>query len=121
MDALLTIKALFARFNAARAEAAVAAEALEGLERQRSRTNALELARSLRERREDLGEQVGEMRSTLRAVQEIGVEIKRIDPALIDFRSERFGRIVYLCWQEGEDTIRYWHDLDDGFAGRRPL
>jgi len=57
-------------------------------------------------------------------VQEIlsyGVEIKDFERGLCDFPSERDGRIVYLCWQRGEDTIEWWHDLDTGFAGRQPL
>jgi hypothetical protein len=32
----------------------------------------------------------------------------------------RDGREVYLCWQHGEEDIEFWHDLDAGFAGRRP-
>jgi hypothetical protein len=57
-------------------------------------------------------------------VQEIlsqGVEIKDFERGLCDFPSERDGRIVYLCWQRGEDDIEWWHDLDAGFAGRQPL
>jgi hypothetical protein len=50
-----------------------------------------------------------------------GAELKGIDEGLIDFRSERGGRTVYLCWRQGEDTIAYWHELDTGFAGRQPL
>jgi hypothetical protein len=58
------------------------------------------------------------------AVQEIvntGVEIKDFERGLCDFPSERDGRIVYLCWQRGEETIEWWHDMDAGFAGRQPL
>jgi hypothetical protein len=57
-------------------------------------------------------------------VQEIlslGVEIKDFERGLCDFPSERDGRIVYLCWQRGEETIEWWHDIDAGFAGRQPL
>jgi hypothetical protein len=50
-----------------------------------------------------------------------GAELKGIDEGLIDFRNEREGRTVYLCWRQGEDTISYWHELDTGFAGRQPL
>lgn len=120
-EALAAIQHLLARFNRARAAAADVADALQALEDRRTRANALELARPLRERREALGEQVELMRSAVRAVLDMGVEIKRLDPALIDFRSFRHGRVVYLCWQEDEDTIRYWHDMDAGFAGRCPL
>jgi hypothetical protein len=52
---------------------------------------------------------------------EMGVELKDPSIGLIDFRSHRDGRIVYLCWKLGEPTIGYWHDLDSGFAGRQPL
>jgi hypothetical protein len=118
---LPTIKALFARFNRARERATTVAEALEDLEGRRSRANILELARPLRARREELGVHMEEMRTVVRTAQALGIEIKRLDPALIDFRSERDGREIYLCWQEGEETISYWHELHSGFVGRRPL
>jgi len=51
----------------------------------------------------------------------IGVQLKGIDEGLIDFASEREGRVVNLCWRLGEETIGWWHELDTGFAGRQPL
>jgi hypothetical protein len=51
----------------------------------------------------------------------LGVEIKDFDQGLLDFPSERDGKIVYLCWRRGEERIEWWHDLDAGFAGRQPL
>jgi hypothetical protein len=51
----------------------------------------------------------------------LGCELKGIDEGLVDFRAEREGRLVYLCWRLGEDEIAYWHELDTGFAGRQPL
>ena len=50
-----------------------------------------------------------------------GVELKGIDEGLVDFRSTRDGRVVYLCWRLGEETIAFWHELDVGFPGRQPL
>jgi hypothetical protein len=51
-----------------------------------------------------------------------GVEVKSLDHGLIDFPSLRGNRVVYLCWRLGEGpTIRYWHDIEAGFAGRRRL
>ncbi len=50
-----------------------------------------------------------------------GCLMKGIDPGLVDFPHLRDGREVYLCWREGETEIRYWHDIQDGFAGRQPL
>jgi len=54
-------------------------------------------------------------------VQGMGCELKDMDTGLIDFRAERGGREVYLCWKLGEEHIAHWHELDTGFAGRQPL
>ncbi len=54
-------------------------------------------------------------------ILDLGVEIKDVNTGLVDFRSLRDEREVYLCWQYGEDRIRYWHDIEAGFAGRQPL
>jgi hypothetical protein len=51
-----------------------------------------------------------------------GIEIKSLDHGLIDFPVRRGNRVVYLCWRLGEGaTIRYWHEIDAGFAGRQRL
>ena len=62
-----------------------------------------------------------EAESLIKAVVDLGVALKDIEQGLIDFPAERDGRIVYLCWKHGEDEVRFWHDLDTGFAGRQPL
>ena len=54
-------------------------------------------------------------------IVELGVEVKDLDEGLVDFPALRRGETVLLCWQLGEDEIRYWHTVEDGFAGRRPL
>jgi hypothetical protein len=50
-----------------------------------------------------------------------GAQVKDLDSGLIDFPALRRGETVLLCWQLGEDEIAWWHRIDDGFAGRRPL
>jgi hypothetical protein len=52
---------------------------------------------------------------------ELGVMVKGLDTGLVDFPAEIDGRPVLLCWQLGEDKVRYWHEEDAGFAGRQPL
>ncbi|HEV8325658.1 MAG TPA: DUF2203 domain-containing protein [Myxococcota bacterium] len=56
----------------------------------------------------------------LRQLSELGVEIKGAD-GLCDVRSRFQGRIVYLCWQAGEEQFASWHELDAGFVGRQPI
>jgi len=79
------------------------------------------LERDLNETRQELAKAAAELSSLVEKVQEMGCELKDIDQGLIDFRAEREGREVYLCWKLGEPDIRWWHDLESGFAGRQPL
>jgi hypothetical protein len=55
-------------------------------------------------------------------ITDTGVQVKDYSRGLIDFPSVREGRIVLLCWQLGEpDEIEWWHEIEDGFAGRQRL
>jgi hypothetical protein len=54
-------------------------------------------------------------------INEYGVAVKDYDTGLIDFPALLNGETVLLCWQLGEDEVSFWHRVDDGFAGRRPL
>ena len=70
------------------------------------------------------GEVESEARELARMIDEIvdrGAQVKDIDEGLIDFPALSGGETVLLCWKLGEDEIRYWHTLEDGFAGRREL
>ncbi|MGE5446508.1 MAG: DUF2203 domain-containing protein [Ignavibacteriales bacterium] len=57
----------------------------------------------------------------INSIMEMGCMLKDIDLGLIDFPSIREGREVYLCWRFGEDRVSFWHDLDAGFNGRKPI
>jgi len=50
-----------------------------------------------------------------------GVVLKSIEEGLLDFPSKRFDEDVWLCWKEGETEIKFWHEKDVGFMGRKPL
>jgi hypothetical protein len=50
-----------------------------------------------------------------------GAQIKSLEEGLLDFPSRRDGKEILLCWKLGEGDIGYWHGVDEGFAGRRPL
>jgi len=58
---------------------------------------------------------------TVDAIAEHGAEVKDADEGLVDFPALHRGETVLLCWRLGEDEIRYWHRVEDGFAGRRPV
>lgn len=77
-----------------------------------------ELAASLRD---IAGLIAGLMEKQIGSIEDRGLRVNGIEPFLVDFPSMRDGREIYLCWQEGEEEITHWHDVDAGFAGRQPL
>ena len=63
-----------------------------------------------------------ELTSQTNELENLGVQLKDFDRGLVDFPSLRDGRVVLLCWQIGEgDEVEWWHDVEDGFAGRTPI
>jgi hypothetical protein len=54
-------------------------------------------------------------------IQAAGVLVKDLDQGLLDFPALRDGEEILLCWHVGEDDIQYWHGLEEGFAGRKPI
>lgn len=62
-----------------------------------------------------------ELQSALRDLQDMEVVLRDLERGLIDFPALRDGREVYLCLEDGEDEIGYWHDIEAGYGGREPL
>jgi len=54
-------------------------------------------------------------------LEELGVVVKDLDLGLLDFPAEHDGGEVLLCWHVGEDSVSFWHGLDEGYAGRKPI
>ena len=63
----------------------------------------------------------GQIATLIEHIHRQGVEVKDVRRGLVDWRAERDGREVYLCWQYGEHTVSWWHEIADGFAGRQPI
>ena len=58
----------------------------------------------------------------LQRITKMGVQVKDVGKGLIDFPHLRAdGEEVYLCWILGEESIAFWHRIEDGFAGRQPV
>lgn len=57
----------------------------------------------------------------LKRVSDLGAQLKDLDAGLIDFFAMRGDELVLLCWRDGEEQIVYWHDLESGVQGRRPI
>ncbi|MDQ2717094.1 MAG: DUF2203 domain-containing protein [Chloroflexota bacterium] len=89
--------------------------------RMQARGNGHNLHADLAEAQHALAQHIDALQESANALGEFGCELKDPDRGLIDFLSLRDGREVYLCWLLGEDRINYWHPLETGIAGRRPL
>ncbi len=63
---------------------------------------------------------IAQVRQEVAELEEFGVEVKSLE-GLVDFHALRDGRPVLLCWQLGEPTVMYWHELAAGFRGRQPI
>jgi hypothetical protein len=62
-----------------------------------------------------------EVRSLLAELAGLGIVVRDIDRGLVDFPAVLDGREVYLCWDFDDDEVGHWHELDSGYASRRPL
>jgi len=65
-----------------------------------------------------------EAQRLIEGIADEGIQIKDLERGLVDFPHFLDGdpaHEVFLCWHLGEDTIDFWHEIDAGIAGRRPL
>ena len=62
-----------------------------------------------------------DVKATLAEFQRREIQIKELDRGLIDFPAILNGKEVFLCWEQDEDDIEFWHELETGYAGRERL
>ena len=75
----------------------------------------------LREAAAAIEQEAKALADCIERVNAAGVQIKSLEEGLLDFPARRGDEDVLLCWKLGEEEIGYWHGLDEGFAGRKPL
>ncbi|HWP62791.1 MAG TPA: DUF2203 domain-containing protein [Candidatus Binatia bacterium] len=64
---------------------------------------------------------IDQMEAAVQQLVDWDIALRDIESGLIDFPALANGRQIWLCWRLGEDEITWWHELEAGFAGRRPL
>ncbi len=81
---------------------------------------AVDRARVL-EARKGREELAAGLRNAIERILEFGCQLKDLDTGLIDFPTLFRGDEVCLCWKLGEPSIQFWHGVQEGFRGRRPI
>ena len=71
--------------------------------------------------KQQLNSAITKFYQSIEILESTGVMIKSIEQGLLDFPSKRFDEEVCLCWKHGETEIKFWHDRDSGFMGRKPI
>lgn len=71
--------------------------------------------------REDWTNTLGRVAELFQRLQEWEIELRDVSTGLVDFPAVVEGEEAFLCWRLGEPEVAYWHNQEDGFAGRRPL
>lgn len=61
------------------------------------------------------------IKDAIAEIDSIGVQVKDLDIGLLDFPCQVENEIVLLCWKYGEEKIEFWHGMEEGFAGRKPI
>ena len=54
-------------------------------------------------------------------VEALGAVVKDTRSGLLDFYGHVAGKLVWLCWRHGEESVAHYHDLDTGFSSRKPI
>ena len=62
-----------------------------------------------------------ELEAAFGQFQQREIQLKDLDRGLIDFPAIIGGKEVFLCWEQDEEDIEFWHDLDAGYGGRERL
>lgn len=70
---------------------------------------------------EELADVMADLNGCAKAIHDLGGHLKSPEQGLVDFYALRDGEPVFLCWQRGEEAVAFYHELDAGFRGRRPL
>jgi hypothetical protein len=69
----------------------------------------------------EIAKLIGQITGWVEEINAHGCICKGVEQGLIDFPCLLGTEVVFLCWQIGEPSVSYWHRIEDGFSGRKPL
>ena len=71
--------------------------------------------------KQKLNRKATEFYQAIEDLESLGVVLKGLEQGLLDFPAKRFDEEIWLCWKEGETEIKFWHEKNSGFMGRKPI
>ena len=71
--------------------------------------------------KQNLNASVTKFYTSIEELEKTGAVLKGLEEGLLDFPSKKFDDEIWLCWKEGETEIKFWHEKDVGFNGRKPI
>ena len=81
-------------------------------------TGAVDLTEAARD---ELVEVAERLRNCLQELEDIGVDLIDWAKGVVAFPCLVDGRDVCLCWEYGQKSVSYWHDVTEGVEGRKPI
>jgi hypothetical protein len=103
----------------------IVSDVVDGYRRLMDLQEEIEIARADSAERqraqEELAHLVIRLQTCLEELEDVGVELRDFSRGVVDFPCLIDGRVAYLCWELGEPTVAYWHELGEGFAERQPV
>jgi len=87
----------------------------------RQQIEKLDSGKEMTAAQKELDRTIEQLQDFANELAAVGAELKDVQIGLIDFIGRHEGRDVCLCWKLGEDAIAFWHEMDAGVAGRKPI
>ncbi len=116
-----TLEPLMRRLQAKRQVLRERQQALEEFRARASRDGGVVPGSQVATAKTEAARLLAEIQEGLQQIESWGCVVKDLDRGLVDFLARRGREQVFLCWHLGETEIGYWHGLEEGFAGRKPL
>ena len=115
------LDSLLRRLRASHSEREQKEEVVDAFRRKATLDGGALPSDNLAETRQEIGRLSVILHEGLHEIESWGCLVKDLNLGLVDFVALRGNERVFLCWRLGEPEIRFWHSLEEGFAGRKPI
>ena len=118
---LPTLEPLMRRLQAKRQELREHQQTLEEFRARAIRDGGVLPGSEIAQAKGESARLLAENQEGIQQIESRGCVVKDLDHGLVDFLARRGREQVFLCWRLGESEVLFWHGLQEGFAGWKPL